>query len=226
MNAISVAKPAPVKRQPAEAQATDSLRDYVLDSSVEPGSPLPEVELAEQLGVSRATLRTALHRLNSEGLIDRHPYRGWSVTSLSAEDVWELWTLRRSLERMAAEVVAERAEAATIDDIAARFADLEAACAGGDPDRINAADLEFHRGIIAGANHRFLQHHYRQVENQARRFIAATNNLPRFSPEEILEEHRQIMDAIASRDPGAAGDAAWQHAMPEGKRLLEMLQEG
>lgn len=93
----------PVARQSTEIIVTDTLRDYILSGEVAPGERLTEIALAEQLGVARATLRTALHRLTSEGIVVQTPYTGWHVASLSAQDVWEIWTLRGSLESLAAD---------------------------------------------------------------------------------------------------------------------------
>lgn len=220
---MSPPRPVPVQRLPAETQATDSLRNYILESGIAPGAQLPEVELAEQLNVSRATLRTALHRLNAEGLIDRHPYRGWAVTSFDRSSAWELWTLRGSLERLAAEMVVEQNDPEVLDGIQQAFTALEQACEAGDLAEVNAADLAFHRSYVRGSGHRLLLGHYGQVENQIQRIIQTTNSRSDVSPEFIVQQHQDILDALMSGDAHAAGEAAWEHSISVGKRHLQSI---
>jgi len=95
-----------VLKRSAEAQATEILREQILTGHIRTGARLTEVRLAAELKVSRATVRTALHQLTVEGLIVQTPYTGWSVMTLTAHDAWELYTLRASLEGLAARLAA------------------------------------------------------------------------------------------------------------------------
>src|SRR5690606_10385817 len=97
----------PIERKPAEQQVTDNLRSYLLSGGVAAGSKLTETEVATHLGVSRATARSGMHRLAGEGILIQVPYTGWQVMPITPDDVWELWTLRGSLEGLAARLVCE-----------------------------------------------------------------------------------------------------------------------
>ena len=99
---------APITRRSAESLALDRLRQAIIGGALPAGSRLTEMALAEQLATSRATIRTALHHLVAEGLAVQVPYTGWMVTSLTANDAWELVTLRASFESLAASLAAER----------------------------------------------------------------------------------------------------------------------
>jgi DNA-binding GntR family transcriptional regulator len=92
----------PITKRSAEVQALDQLRVAILSGTFAPGARLTETALAEQLATSRATIRTALHHLVAEGLVIQVPYTGWKVTRLTADDAWELVTLRASFEALAA----------------------------------------------------------------------------------------------------------------------------
>src|SRR5215467_3128120 len=80
-------------------QAADVLREQILSGRFAPGLRLVEAALADQLGVSRGTVRAALGELAHEGLVSHITYTKWMVSELSAADARELYSLRGSLER-------------------------------------------------------------------------------------------------------------------------------
>lgn len=81
-----------------EESVTDALRDAILRGDLEPGRRLSQVELADELGVSRIPLRDALRRLSAEGLVEIDGRRGARVSSLTADDVAEIYEMRLMLE--------------------------------------------------------------------------------------------------------------------------------
>jgi len=98
----------PPKRQSLDRAAADSLRRAILTGAIAPGARLTEARLAEQFMLSRGTVRAALQRLVSEGLVIQRPYSGWDVLTLTIQDAWELSTLRSSLEALAGRLVADK----------------------------------------------------------------------------------------------------------------------
>lgn len=215
----------PVAKQSAENQATDSLRNYILSGAVAPGARLTEIALAEQMGVARATLRTGLHRLASEGILVQIPYTGWQVAELTANDVWELWTLRGSLESLAAKLAAESEEPAVRDSITRAYAHLLAACAEGDMRKISEQDIALHRAIIDGARHTRLQRQYQLVEQQVRLYIITCNTQVADGPLDIIEQHRPLADALLAGDGEKAAREAWRHNEQEGERFAAWLRQ-
>lgn len=91
----------PADGQPAADLAAGSIRTDILEGRMAPGQQLVEVELVERLGVSRNTLREAFRQLCREGLAVHHRHRGVSVRTVTAADVTEIFTIRRTLELQA-----------------------------------------------------------------------------------------------------------------------------
>jgi GntR family transcriptional regulator of vanillate catabolism len=91
-------------------KATLGLRELVFDGEFAPGERVPELELAERLGVSRTPLRIALATLAHEGLLDPLPGGGFVVRAFSRADVADAIELRGVLEGTAARFAAERLE--------------------------------------------------------------------------------------------------------------------
>ncbi|RWM07537.1 MAG: GntR family transcriptional regulator [Mesorhizobium sp.] len=218
-----------VRKLSAEVQAADALRDGILSGEIPPGARLTEIRMAEQLGVSRATIRTAFHQLTQEGLIDQIPYTGWSVMSLSAHDAWELYTLRSSFEALGSKLVAMRikaagphgAESARLNSV---LAALKAACDSGDRKAIAAADFSLHRAIIDLAGHRRLAEQYGEVEQQIRIYIASSDSLVA-EPEAILKQHIPIIEALKAGDVELSVRTAIEHNEQEGAKLEAHLRQ-
>ncbi|MBW3557926.1 MAG: GntR family transcriptional regulator, partial [Actinobacteria bacterium] len=84
-----------VERRATASVIADVIRERVIDGSFPPGAQLGEVQLAEQLGVSRGPVREALQRLIQEGLLEGRPHRGVFVARLRGDDVVDVYRARR-----------------------------------------------------------------------------------------------------------------------------------
>jgi DNA-binding GntR family transcriptional regulator len=211
-----------VKRS-AEVQAADSLRLLITDGTIPLGARITETQLSEEMGLSRATIRAALHQLSTEGLTTLVPYTGWTVISLSTRDVWELYTLRLSLERLAAQLVATTLDKSKVDELTESDNRLMRACKSGRQDEIAEADFALHKSIISLAGHGRLKWQYEHIENQIRLVIKSSDSLIE-DPETIYEQHHPLVDAILRGDAQEAGALAEVHNECEGKKLLHHLQ--
>ncbi len=212
----------PIAKRSAEAEALERIRTAILGRSLAPGARLTEVALAGQLGISRATIRTALHHLVGEGLVVQVPYTGWMVARLTAKDAWELVTLRSSLETLAATLAAERASDDARDAMADAFDHLAAEASANHAAEAAAADLAFHRAVVEASGHERLAEHYRRVAQQISIVIASTNLL--FDETATLpQQHRPILDAILARDAATAAALMRAHVDDYGQKLIAKL---
>lgn len=207
-----------ITRQSMSAQAVDVLRASIVRGDLPAGARITEIQLAEDMALSRATVRAALHQLAKEGLTRLVPYTGWAVITLTPKDVWELYTLRSSLERLAAQLVAAAIDARKRKALLARFAALEAACTSGDERVVAEADFAFHKAIIELAGHGRLASQYEDIERQIRLYIRSSDALAADGGE-IVGQHRPIVEAILAGESGDAGRLSEAHNMSEGEKL-------
>ncbi|MQX18045.1 FCD domain-containing protein [Sinorhizobium terangae] len=207
-----------IEKMPADVRALGVLRGRIIDGSIPAGSRLTEVQISDEMGLSRATVRTALHQLAQEGLVSLVPYTGWTVVKLSRQDVWELYTLRGAVERLAASLTAANAEPAQIADVREAFDALETACERENPDEIAEADFGFHKAVVDASGHSRLRAQYGQIEHQIRVYIRSSDALIADS-KEILDQHRPILEAILSRNSALAGELSEDHNLREGQKL-------
>jgi DNA-binding GntR family transcriptional regulator len=214
----------PIQKRSAEAQATEALRDLILRGGARPGSRLTEIGLSQQLSLSRATIRTALHQLANEGLVVQVPYTDWQVASLSGADAWELYTLRASLEALGIRLAVGALTQEREQMIAAALDALVAACRTGDRAAVADQDLGLHSTIVELSGHRRLREHHRLVRQQIRLYIAWSDALMP-DVDAIIETHRWLVDAMLQRDAERAASLAHDHCESAGRILAEFLGE-
>lgn len=213
-----------IVKMPVEMQATDLLRDSIVNGTIPSGARITEVQISDQLKLSRATIRTALHQLAKEGLLTLVPYTGWTTVSLSARDVWELYTLRSAVERLAAQLVAESINSAKSSRLNWAFDGLVKECKKGDKSRIAEADFALHKTIIQMSDHTRLASQYALIEQQIRMYIRSSDALIS-DITAIIEQHRPIVDSILTGDVEASGHLSEQHNLTEGKKLSDHLKQ-
>lgn len=219
MKNVSVGK---VVKIPAEIQAADVLRNAIVDGLIAPGSRITEGELSEQMQLSRATIRSALHQLAGEGLTTLKRYAGWSVVQLSPSDVWELYTVRSSMERLATRLVTQTINAQAEAAINKALTNLERQCESPVWSKIADADFKFHKNIVELSGNGRLTTQYALIEPQIRMYIRSIDSLL-FDPKAIAEQHRLIAKAIVAGDVASAGDLAEAHNLVDGEMLARHI---
>ncbi|WP_084531992.1 GntR family transcriptional regulator [Nocardia miyunensis] len=129
----------------------DVLRDLIADNTLEPGARLAEVELAEQLGVSRTPIREALRQLAAEGWVELLPNRGARVASWSAAELESVFEVRSTLEpRLTAMAVdkARETDIAELDELAHSMVAVGSPGPNQDIDTLIPMNAAFHRRLV------------------------------------------------------------------------------
>jgi len=201
--------------------AADWIRDAVMSGTLTPGERVTETALAGKIGLSRSTVRAAMQRLASEGLLVRHAYSAWEVASLTAEDAWELYSLRGPLEGLAARLAAERMDAAGRRTLYAALDALIQAVQAQDWPRIAEADISFHRTVVGLAGHRRLGMLHDQIITPIHLYMLSSN---RSGFDDLISFHTQFVDAIVQGDADAAQRMAAEHVMNSCGLVLDWLK--
>lgn len=191
---------APVRRRGLAAEVADTIREAIFNGAYPPGAALREVELSGTLEVSRGPVREALLMLEREGLVRSEWHRGTTVTTLTAEDIAELHTLRGSLEQLAVErVVAGEADFSVIDDVvrAMRRAHTE--------HEMVRCDIAFHDAVYQAARHSRLTVAWQAIRSQVHLLLVTRIGV---NAEHYLAdmpvEHQALLDVLRAGDVGEA----------------------
>lgn len=143
------------ERRPAPGSRVERiyrhLKTAIVSTRVAPSTRLSEQDVAVALGTSRTPVREAIRRLEQEGLVVRHPYRGVMVAPLSMTDVAEIWQLREILEPAACRLAAARADRAKLGALARALTRLDVPMPRLEHfEEHHRVDVALHR-LIAGA---------------------------------------------------------------------------
>lgn len=177
-----------------------------------PGTPLRELMLAKNLGVSQATIREALQRLEYAGLVTRKPNQGTTVTRLSPKDVRERVAVRVVLESMAAQAAAERMTEADLDELERRLQVLGAAVESNNYYEAAQADLEFHRHVWHCAGNDTLCRLLELLTVPLFAFAAMLRSHGLQKLTAVVAEHSPLIAALRSKDPALIRDAFYKGA--------------
>lgn len=167
------------------------LRDRIAAGELSPGTKLSEEALGRALGVSRNTLREAFTMLGSEHIITRIPNRGVFVARPSAEDIREIYRVRRYLEPAALSWSAADG-LGRLDEIVAA---ARAAKAAGDIPAMAGANQDFHSAVVAMTGSERLNTLMGQVLAEMRLVFHAMAANPAFH-EPYVEDNAHILELL------------------------------
>ncbi|WP_261624847.1 GntR family transcriptional regulator [Nesterenkonia marinintestina] len=193
-------------------QITAQLRAAVLDGTLVPGERYSAGGLAQRFGVSRTPVREALLELERSGLVRIEKNRGVTVVPTSLEAVVDCFQLRLMLEAPAAGRAAAVVDAEGIGEVESRFRAMERAAARDDVGGVLRADRDFHLAVLALADNPRLVKVLEDLRNTVLSRGIATVPQTR-SLQELIEDHRDILDGIRNGDPGAAAAAMHRHIL-------------
>ena len=178
------------------------LKKKILERELKPGDKVQVDEVAHQLGVSRTPVKDALNRLALEGLIDKVARRGTFVSTMSAQDVDELFDLRLLMESYAAEKVLEKDKANSfLADIRQCMAHIDRIAQSDDPDydAYLAWNRDLHLSLIKLADNNRLMQMYESLNIPIQ--VARVHYLHSVeSVTQTQQEHQAIYQAFESRD--------------------------
>jgi DNA-binding GntR family transcriptional regulator len=212
---------APLKTQPpsrgavhrscSRVEATyQRLKRDIMEGIYMPRQRLIETELTQVLGVSRATLRAALIRLQHEGFVEIQPNRGAQVRSFSVEEATRILQVREVLEGLAAALAAEQATPAQLAELRDIVAAMEQTLA--------ADNLLGHLPLVGRFHERIIEAAGNVVIDQFLDMLRAPLIRHQFRvilvpgrKDESLAEHRAILTYLQRRDAAAAEQAMRRH---------------
>lgn len=213
-----------VQRKTVVDLAVEELRERILRGDYAEGAPLRQDALAGDLGVSRIPIREALRQLEVEGLVTFSPHAGAVVSTLSLDEIAELFELRAMLE---ADLMRKAVPNLTRDDVERANTILEAydaAFARGDVAEWGALNWEFHSTLLAAANRPRTLNILSMLHNQSDRYTRMQLTLTH-GESRASGEHKSIARAAAQGDVETAARRIQSHVENAGRSLVDFLRE-
>jgi DNA-binding FadR family transcriptional regulator len=214
----------PMTARNLHGHVVQQLGQRIVSGALKPGEVLPpEAVMAEEMDVSRTSLREAMKVLSAKGLVEARPKVGtrvrdarfwnqldadvlaWRCSSMPATDfVEKLSEMREIIEPAAAASAARHRSAAQLKRMQAAFDAMEAST---DPESWTSADLDFHEAILAATGNELLISLFSVIETALSSYFTMSAHTAATNFKYSLPQHRMVLHAIRDKDATAAHKA-------------------
>ena len=208
------------QHKPLRILVYEELRMLIMTGQIKPGTRMMEIDLAESMGVSRTPVREAIRQLEKDNLVTIEPRRGAYVSDISAVDLEDMLIVREPLEGLATYLATQRITDEQIEVIKNMNDEYEAALRDKDKEKMIQSDTHFHNLITQASGNEYLINILLDLQEQVLRFrYIYFKSMKR--AEEVVNEHRNILDALEKRDAEAARTYSKEHI----KKLREAITQ-
>jgi len=211
--------------KPLRELVFEALSEAIVKGVLRPGERMMEIQLAEEMGVSRTPVREAIRKLELEGLVAMVPRKGAYVASLSMKDIIEVFEIRGALEGLAAELAAERITDDELEELERYLVRITESIETDDLTLMVEVDTGFHSQLYRASRNGRLSQIISNLREQIQRFRKASLSQPG-RMRAALEEHKKIVEAISSRDSALARRLAEEHIENAEHSLMEVIRAG
>ncbi len=204
-----------IKNDELGLQAYKELKKMILNGGLIPGQKIVQEKLAAEMGISRTPLRVALQMLEAENLIEPKSKAGFQIRVIDYKEILEIFDCRIALESTAARLLAENIMLKDIQRLEKFFKPFQQTL----PVNFEAykkVDAQFHHFILENCGNKFLNRLFQQ--GNLITYIERIGLIR--TPEETLQEHLDIVDAIAQHRPLDAEQAMRIHLL-KSKEIVE-----
>ncbi|MGZ7828109.1 GntR family transcriptional regulator [Bacillus subtilis] len=214
------------KPTPYYLQFYNQLKKMIFNGTFKPGERINETQLAKSFGVSRSPIREAMRLLEKDGLLKADDRNGFSITSLTAKDVDEIYKIRIPLEQLAVELVIDEADEEELTILEKQLEETEKAIHNGTEDtEIIRLNQKFHELLVDFSHNRHLKNLLEHV-NDLIHFCRILNYTGDHRAETILREHRRIFEEVKKKNKEVAKQHVLAHFNHDCEHLKHVLEEG
>ncbi len=196
----------------------EEIERLIMTGELPVGSRINESELSQRFNTSRGPIREALRALEEAGLVRNEKNRGVFVREIAFEEADEIYELREALEEIIGRRVALAIKPDAVERLRAMLDAMRSAAQAQDVEQYAQLNLQFHEILLDTAGSKKLTETYKRLVKELHLFrmraLDSGGGL-RVS----ADEHRDIVEAIASGDPDIAGRALRQHVAGSRARM-------
>ena len=200
----------------------EEIERLIMNGELAVGSRINESELSQRFNTSRGPIREALRALEEAGLVRNEKNRGVFVREIAFEEANEIYELREALEEIIGRRVAERMQGDALERLRAMIEPMREAAQAQNVEQYAQLNLQFHDILLDTAGSRKLTETYKRLVKELHLFrmraLDSGGGL-RVS----ADEHREIVDAIATRNPEAAGQVLRKHVAGSRARMHKAM---
>lgn len=199
-----------------------TLRQAILKGELKPGERLMEIHLAQKLGVSRTPVREAIRKLELEGLVRMIPRKGAVVAEITISDLEDVLEVRMALEELAVKLACRMLTPEQLEEIGALAEEFEQTLYGEDVGACAQADMRFHEAIYEATGNGRLVQILNNLREQMYRYRMEYLK-DRDAHQQLVQEHAEILEALADRDVERALEASGRHIERQKEHIIGVL---
>jgi DNA-binding GntR family transcriptional regulator len=211
------------ERKPLGHYVFENLKQAIVRGDFSPGNRLVESRIAEALGISRTPVREAIHKLEREGLIQKLPRGGFSVSNLTHEEIEETFGIRSVLESYAARLAAIKHQRQELEPLEEKIEEFQYHLNRGEMEALLQINTQFHALLYAMSRSPRLIKMINDLKDQIyrfRRIILKIETMAKTSN----DDHRQMLSAMKKRDADRVETLVRQHILRGQKVVLRELE--
>ncbi len=198
---------AELKRGKTTAWVYGQIRTFIVNKRIPPGSKINQNAMAEEMKISRTPVVNALHKLESEGLVDNIPHTGFFVHQITVKELLDLFALREALDTMIVTEIVASASDGDMRRLERIFEPFRARSGAIDAERYRRADVRFHFAMLDLCSNSLARKVNESFQVFNRSFMGGLVR----PPEETLGEHLAVIAALRSRNLAEARAAVAAH---------------
>jgi DNA-binding GntR family transcriptional regulator len=199
-----------IKEETTKERVYKEVKGAILSGRISPDEIFTEVKLAETLNTSRTPVRESLQDLLKEGLIIAIPRKGLAVRKVTSIEVEQIFLLRKSIESEVIQKLIDRITNEQMHVLEQIYRKQEEAMNDEDEVSFITLDQEFHLTLTRFANYELIEQILLNLHNLCTLIgLQAVKKKNRMN--EVLTEHRDIIDALRKKEPTKAAEAIINH---------------
>ncbi|NLW06924.1 MAG: GntR family transcriptional regulator [Clostridia bacterium] len=202
----------------------EALREVIIKGQLKAGERLMEVQLAEELGVSRTPVREAIRKLELEGLVVMIPRKGAYVADMSVKDIADIFEIRAALESLAAGLACESITEEEMEELERMLIKFAECVHKGELEKLVEADTQFHEIVYRASRNKRLVQIISNLRENIQRFRAISMGMAG-RMRETLEEHKRLVEAINARNVELARRIAREHIENSENKVMEAIRD-
>jgi DNA-binding GntR family transcriptional regulator len=215
----------PARRRVLADEVADAIREAIFAGGIDLGERLVEEDLASGLNVSRGPVREALVKLSQEGLVHLERHRGATVARLGLDAVYEIYSLRKALERLAAEWLCRNATADDFKRMAEVLGQFDKRARPLTRSAVAGLDVAFHDAVYQAAHHERLYHAWLGLRSQIFLYLVHRGALRADFADSWLTDHEEYLEVLMRRKRASAVKVVEGHIDGTYQRVLAANRE-
>jgi DNA-binding GntR family transcriptional regulator len=209
-------------KQTYSEQVADYIRNLILSGSLAPGEAIEEAFVAKELSISRAPVREAMHILIREGLIEAHPQKRKHVKKLTAKQIKNSYFAGGLLEAASVAKALPQYTQKDIAELEKIVNEMEnVAKNNGSISEQVPLDTDFHDILFSHIDNALVVELCKRSCQGISKFLLYKHWVKIYTPQEVAERHKLIVDALKTQDPEKVEQVLRDHYFSSGERMAK-----